>query len=129
MDMQCWSLTPSAATTSGSARGNQAEGGNKVDHLKSRLVVVLARMVRKILLLKCFYLLMFNHFFPKMQLSLGIGNWELAWIANETWSVDSVIVCSWAMNWKWELGALQTRRDLSGFLKLAYALCEILAEA
>ena len=31
---------------------------------KAAPAVVLARMVRKFLLLNCFYLLMFNHFFP-----------------------------------------------------------------
>ena len=49
-----------------------------MDHLKSRLGVVLARMVRKFLLWNCFYLLMFNHFFPgnatqPWNLKLGTG--------------------------------------------------------
>ena len=38
------SRTPSAATPSGSARGDQAEGGIKIDHLKRRLGVGLARL-------------------------------------------------------------------------------------
>ena len=100
-----------------------------MDHLKSRLGVVLARMVRKFLLWNCFYLLMFNHFFPGN--ATQPWNWKLGAGVDckRNMARGFLISCDSAMNWKWKSGPFQTRRDLSGLLKLASAPIKIREEA